>query len=108
MAIQAEENRLMAGLRDIETRLRDCDRMAAENLKLKTGVMPWQSMASAPRDGRDVLLAFWTAPEVPCGPYRTYRVCQWDELENVGWLYSDNLDEIDSTPTHWLNIDSPT
>lgn len=67
----------------------------------------WQLMDTAPQDGRELVLAFWSLPHLPCAPYRQYRICSWDALEDGGWLESETLDFVENVPTHWLALEAP-
>lgn len=72
-----------------------------------TQKLEWRPILSAPRDGTQVVLLFWTLHEAPGGPFPDYIVCEWDALEDGGWLNSGTLDFIESVPFGWLEIPAP-
>lgn len=68
-------------------------------------VQGWRTdFANAPTDGSDVLFQFLNHYDVPSGPLTSNIVCQWDALENGGWLNSDTLDFIEDIPVRFMLI----
>lgn len=88
-------------------RLAAADRLAPDTAAA-VEVGGWRTdFENAPHDGSDVLLQFWSHHDAPGGPLASNIVCNWDALENGGWLNSETLDFLESFPTRWMLIPDP-
>lgn len=68
-------------------------------------MIDWQDIATAPKDGRNVLLCCEYTPDVGVSVERYYFEC-W---HRGYWLTAHNCSKLGNgyTPTHWVEINGP-
>lgn len=67
---------------------------------VRAGLMAWQDIESAPKDGVE-FLAY-----CPKAPVRNYHVCHWWQSESVGGRWEDSRCQ-NIHPTHWQPLPLP-